>query len=89
MRSTECRNRAAHDRPNDDPNLTAQKINRSSVTNAILGVSMAVAKAAAESCAMELHKYLGGANAHKLPMPMMNIINGGVHAVTSLTFRNS
>jgi enolase len=48
--------------------------------NAILGVSMAVAKAAAESCGLPLYRYLGGFNAHLLPVPMMNIINGGKHA---------
>jgi enolase len=48
--------------------------------NAILGVSMAVAKAAAEDHGMELHRYLGGVYAHILPVPMMNIINGGAHA---------
>ncbi|HYM20453.1 MAG TPA: phosphopyruvate hydratase [Candidatus Kapabacteria bacterium] len=55
--------------------------------NAILGVSMAVAKAAAESVGQELYRYLGGTNAHTLPMPMMNIINGGVHADNSLDFQ--
>lgn len=55
--------------------------------NAILGVSMAVAKAAAESSGMELYRYLGGTNAHVLPMPMMNIINGGVHADNKLDFQ--
>ena len=48
--------------------------------NAILGVSMAVAKAAAESCGMPLYRYVGGTNARILPTPMMNIINGGAHA---------
>lgn len=48
--------------------------------NAILGVSMAVAKAAAESSDLPLYKYLGGPNAHVLPVPMMNILNGGSHA---------
>jgi enolase len=48
--------------------------------NAILGVSLAVAKAAAESSELPLFKYLGGPNAHVLPVPMMNIINGGMHA---------
>ncbi|MDP1730079.1 MAG: phosphopyruvate hydratase [Devosia sp.] len=48
--------------------------------NAILGVSLAVAKAAAESSELPLYKYLGGPNAHVLPVPMMNIINGGAHA---------
>ncbi|MEO9971198.1 MAG: phosphopyruvate hydratase [Hyphomonadaceae bacterium] len=48
--------------------------------NAILGVSMAVAKAAAEACSLPLYRYIGGANARILPCPMMNIINGGEHA---------
>ncbi|MFY8032588.1 MAG: phosphopyruvate hydratase, partial [Devosia sp.] len=48
--------------------------------NAILGVSLAVAKAAAESAALPLFRYVGGPNAHVLPVPMMNIINGGAHA---------
>ena len=48
--------------------------------NAILGVSMAVAKAAANSMDMPLYKYLGGINAKQLPVPMMNILNGGKHA---------
>ena len=48
--------------------------------NAILGVSLAVAKAAAESSELPLFKYIGGPNGHVLPVPMMNIINGGAHA---------
>ncbi|MFC5500919.1 phosphopyruvate hydratase [Lysinimonas soli] len=48
--------------------------------NAILGVSLAVAKAAADSADLPLFRYLGGPNAHTLPVPMMNIINGGAHA---------
>jgi enolase len=48
--------------------------------NAILGVSIAVAKAAASSCELPLFRYLGGAGAHVLPVPMMNILNGGKHA---------
>lgn len=48
--------------------------------NAILGVSMAAAKAAANAAALPLYRYVGGANAHILPTPMMNIINGGEHA---------
>ncbi len=48
--------------------------------NAILGVSMAVAKAMADEMDMPLYRYIGGAYAHKLPTPMMNIINGGAHA---------
>jgi enolase len=48
--------------------------------NAIVGVSMAVARAAAESANLQLFRYLGGPNAHELPVPMMNILNGGAHA---------
>ncbi len=48
--------------------------------NAILGVSLAVAKAAAETSGLPLYRYVGGASAHMLPVPMMNIINGGAHA---------
>ena len=48
--------------------------------NAILGVSMACAKAAAQSCQLPLYRYLGGVFAHTLPVPMMNILNGGQHA---------
>jgi enolase len=48
--------------------------------NAILGVSLAVAKAAADEAGQSLYKYIGGANARELPLPMMNIINGGAHA---------
>ncbi|WET78599.1 phosphopyruvate hydratase [Amycolatopsis sp. QT-25] len=52
--------------------------------NAILGVSLAVAKAAAESAELELFRYLGGPNAHVLPVPMLNILNGGAHADTDV-----
>lgn len=52
--------------------------------NAILGVSLAVAKAAAQSTGMPLYRYLGGAAAHILPAPMMNIVNGGQHADNSV-----
>lgn len=55
--------------------------------NAILGVSLAVAKAAAQSLNMPLYKYVGGANAHVLPTPMMNIINGGAHADNNVDFQ--
>ncbi|MFI5101471.1 MAG: phosphopyruvate hydratase, partial [Actinomycetes bacterium] len=48
--------------------------------NAILGVSLAVAKAAAQSASLPLFRYLGGPNAHVLPVPFMNIVNGGAHA---------
>ena len=52
--------------------------------NAILGVSLAVAKAAADSADLPLFRYLGGPNAHVLPVPMMNILNGGAHADTDV-----
>ena len=55
--------------------------------NALLGVSMAVAKAAAQELQMPLYRYLGGVNAHLLPVPMMNIINGGSHADNSIDFQ--
>ena len=48
--------------------------------NAILGVSLATAKAAADACGLPLYRYVGGASAHTLPVPMMNIVNGGEHA---------
>ena len=48
--------------------------------NAILGVSLAVAQAGAEETGMPLYRYIGGVNAHILPVPMMNILNGGKHA---------
>ena len=52
--------------------------------NAILGVSLAVSKAAAESAGLPLFRYIGGPNAHVLPVPMMNILNGGAHADTGV-----
>jgi enolase len=52
--------------------------------NAVLGVSMAVARAAAADVGLPLHRYLGGANAHVLPVPMMNVLNGGAHADNSV-----
>lgn len=52
--------------------------------NAILGVSIAVAKAAADSCDLPLFRYLGGPNAHVLPVPCFNVLNGGVHADTNV-----
>lgn len=55
--------------------------------NAMLGVSMAVAKAAAEEASLPLYAYLGGPNAHVLPTPMMNIINGGEHADNPIDFQ--
>ena len=55
--------------------------------NAILGVSLACAKAAALENGMELYRYLGGINAHRLPIPMMNILNGGKHADNAIDFQ--
>ncbi len=55
--------------------------------NAILGVSLAAAKAAAQSCGLPLYRYLGGANARVLPVPMANIINGGKHADNKVDFQ--
>ena len=55
--------------------------------NAILGVSLATARAAANSLGLPLYRYLGGVNAHTLPVPMMNILNGGKHAADSTDFQ--
>ena len=55
--------------------------------NAILGVSLAVAKAAAQEAGLPLYRYLGGVNANTLPVPMMNILNGGSHADNSIDFQ--
>jgi enolase len=55
--------------------------------NAILGVSLAVAKAAAEAADLPLYRYVGGAGAHVLPVPMMNILNGGAHADNPIDFQ--
>src|SRR5688572_14014559 len=55
--------------------------------NAILGVSLACAKAAAEALGLPLYRYVGGVSAHLLPVPMMNIVNGGAHADNPLDFQ--
>ncbi len=55
--------------------------------NAILGVSMAVAKAAADELDLPLYRYVGGANAHVLPVPMLNVVNGGAHADNNVDFQ--
>jgi enolase len=52
--------------------------------NAVLGVSLAVARAAADEVGLPLYRYLGGVNAHVLPVPLMNVVNGGVHADNSI-----
>lgn len=55
--------------------------------NALLAVSMAVAKAAAEEASLPLYRYIGGTNAKVLPIPMMNILNGGAHADNKIDFQ--
>ena len=55
--------------------------------NAILGASLAAAKAAAEDAGVPLYRWLGGTNAHVLPVPLLNVINGGAHAQNSLDFQ--
>ena len=55
--------------------------------NAILAVSIAVTRAAAKSCNMPLYRFLGGVNANKMPVPMMNILNGGAHAKNTVDFQ--
>ena len=55
--------------------------------NAILGVSLAVARAAADELDLPLYRYVGGVNAHVLPVPMMNVLNGGVHADNNVDFQ--
>ena len=81
----EAENQLAIDRAMIELDGTA---NKSSLgANAILGVSLAVAKAAAEAAGLPLYKYLGGPAAHLLPVPMMNIINGGEHADNPIDFQ--
>ena len=55
--------------------------------NAILGVSLAIARAAAKACDMPLYRYIGGTNAHVLPIPMMNLLNGGRHSDAPIAFQ--
>jgi len=55
--------------------------------NAILGVSLAVAKSAADEAGLPLYRYVGGSNAHVLPMPLLNVLNGGAHADTNVDFQ--
>src|SRR5258708_3107092 len=68
-----------------EPDGTPNKIRLGA--NAVLGVSLACAKAAAESFDMPLYRYVGGTSARTLPVPMMNIINGGVHADNPIDFQ--
>ena len=67
--------------------LDGTKNKANSGANAILGASLAVAKAAAESAELPLYKYVGGVNANLLPTPMMNILNGGEHADNNVDFQ--
>jgi enolase len=78
-------NQAAIDRMMIDLDGTDNKANLGA--NAILGVSMAVARAAAQSLNIPLYRYLGGSGACRLPVPMMNILNGGEHADNSVDFQ--
>jgi enolase len=55
--------------------------------NAVLGVSLAAAKAAADDAGVPLYRWIGGTNAHQLPVPLMNVVNGGAHAQNSLDFQ--
>ena len=55
--------------------------------NALLGVSLAVARAAADECGLPIYRYVGGANAHVMPVPMMNVLNGGAHADNTVDFQ--
>ena len=68
-------------------NLDGTDIKSNLGANAILGVSLAVAKAAADARGLPLYRYVGGVNAHVLPVPMMNIINGGEHADNPIDFQ--
>ena len=81
----EAEDQLAVDRAMIDLDGTANKSNLGA--NAILGVSLAVAKAAAEAAGLPLYRYLGGPSAHVLPVPMMNIINGGEHADNPIDFQ--
>ena len=74
------RRRPAARRPDDARARRHRRTRRNLGANAILGVSLAVARAAAESAGLPLYRYVGGPNAHLLPVPMMNILNGGAHA---------
>ncbi|MGP1413704.1 MAG: phosphopyruvate hydratase [Bacillales bacterium] len=68
-------------------NLDGTPFKKKLGANAILGVSLAVAKAAAEEVGLPLYRYLGGVNAKTLPCPMMNVINGGAHAESTVDFQ--
>jgi len=82
LRGQDATNQAAIDKYMINLDGTENKSNLGA--NAILGVSMAVTRAAAEAYGLPLYRYLGGVNARYLPVPMMNIINGGAHAANNL-----
>ena len=81
----DAREQAAVDRKMIDLDGTENK--KRLGANAILGVSLAVAKAAAQEAELPLYRYWGGQKAHQLPVPLMNVINGGVHADNNLDFQ--
>jgi enolase len=81
----DAREQAAVDRKMIDLDGTENK--KRLGANAILGVSLAVAKAAAHEAELPLYRYLGGEKAHRLPVPLMNVINGGAHADNNLDFQ--
>jgi enolase len=85
LRGSDALAQAAIDRALIDLDGTANKSRLGA--NAILGVSQAVARAAAASCGLPLYAYLGGVGAVRLPIPMMNVLNGGKHADSSLDFQ--
>ncbi|MDM8553346.1 phosphopyruvate hydratase [Desulfococcaceae bacterium HSG7] len=82
LRGQDAANQSAIDKSMIDLDGTDNKSKLGA--NAILGVSMAVARASAEAYGLPLYRYLGGVNARYLPVPMMNIINGGAHAANNL-----
>ena len=85
LRGMDARKQAEIDLVMIDLDGTANKARLGA--NAILSVSMAVARAAAHSLGLPLYRYLGGTNARRLPVPMMNILNGGKHADSSVDFQ--
>src|SRR3546814_15984512 len=78
MSGRDAQDQVHNDQTRNELDATANK--RRLGDNAILGVSLAVAKAAAEDAGLPLYRYVGGTYARTLPVPMMNIINGGAHA---------
>jgi enolase len=85
LKGSDAADQSAIDRSLIDLDRTENKSNLGA--NAILGVSMAVARAAGAAAKLPLYEYLGGPSAHRLPIPMMNVINGGRHAANSLDFQ--